>query len=304
MRNLTLLTVAFMVAALFGAPVAEAQVGTFSGLEVVGPLSGSQTGVNTGIALWIKYNGSSTGTIEVDATTGDIELEAAGAVDATVSCPEADLDGVIDVSDASCNTWIEVVDAINMGGSNWSAVLGPVDSADAPGDNLLVLAETDEYIRVGRALYLEADVDGALAQNAVVTSIGLYPPGAANEAVGQGTKFHFSGASPNRNPFGKLISVLTYFSLKQTSTGTIADTIIRAVKREYVGNRTNGFDLQESNKRIVWQETGGATTADNINDFSNFPLISNPGEVFLLETGSSTDQSVVINVVAGALLQK
>ena len=303
MRRLTL-AVAFLVAASLTAPLALAEVGRFSGLKVLGPLSGSQTGVNTGIALWIKYVGvtATTPTVEVDAATGDIELRLDAVADALVSCPEGDLDGVIDVSDAACNTWIEVVDAINMGGSGWAAVLGPVDSAADPSDHLLVLAVTDDDLSQGRALYLEADVDGALGQNAVETWIGLYPAGSGAETTDTG-QFFFNGRQPNKNPFAKKISVLTYFSLNQTSTGTIADTIVRAVHREYRGNPTNGFDLTER-VRVVYQLTGGATTVDSIVDFSNFPLIGAPGEFFTVETGSSTDQSAVVNVVAGAILER
>ena len=96
---------------------------------------------------------------------------------------------------------------------------------------------------------------------------------------------------------------MTYWSLNQVSGGTIADTIVRTLKREYRGSSLNGFDLDER-EHIVYQMTGGATTVDNIGNFVNFPILSAPGWFFTIETGSSSDQSAVLNVAGGALLER
>ena len=310
MRNLTRLTVALMATVLLTAGlIGHAAVGEISGMKLVSPLGQAHSTLDENPVFWVKFistdTTNTTGTVEVDATTGDIEFQVGGAADVSVSCPETDLDGVLDTSDAGCNTWIEIVDACNMGGSNWACVLGPVNSGDAPGDALATLAATDEDLRKGLGLYADANVDGALAQNAVVTSLGLYPVevGATSaNSGGNAGAFFFSNRAPNKNPFRNKVSVLSRALTNQTSTGTIAVTNIYAIFREYRGDNTNGYNLFER-MRTVWSETGAATTVDGDLDFSQFPLISPKGWFFALETGSSTDQTTVNNVITGALAE-
>jgi hypothetical protein len=305
MRKLTTLAVALLVAATFAVAPASAGVGEFSGLKIVGPLHGAQSTLDANPAIWVKYVGvtATTPTIQVAAGTGDIQFELDGTVSALVSCPEGDLDGVIDVSDGDCDTFLEVVNAINMGGSGWAAVLGPVQGSETSTDALATLAETDEDLSKGLGLFLDDNYAGQTP----VLQIGLYPvgPGATTAASPSGNAgaFFFSGREPNKNPFGNKVSLLTYFSETKTSAGTISDTIVYGITREYRGNRTNGFDLFER-VRTVWTETGGATTSNNTTDFSNFPLVSAPGEFFTLRTGSSTTVSAINNVVTGALAER
>jgi hypothetical protein len=303
MRNLKTLAVIFAVTAFLGA-ASFAAVGEFSGLKIVGPLSGAQSSLDANPVLWVKYisTTSSTPTVQVAAGTGDIQFEVNGSVDTTVACPEGDDDGVIDVSDGSCDTFIEVVNAINQAGSNWAAVLGPVLTTDSTTDALATLAETDEDLSKGLGLYYDDGYAGAT----VVFGTPLFPPsvGATTAASGGNAgAFFFSGREPNKNPFEDRISLLTYFRELKGSTGTISNTIVYGSYREYRGNRTVGFDLYDRT-RTLWTETGGANDTENTTDFSNFPLISAPGEFLWLRTGSSTNIDAIGNVVTGALAER
>jgi hypothetical protein len=310
MRNLTRLTVALMATVLLTVGLtAVAEVGHFQNFEIVGPLGQAQTALDTNPVFWVKYIGdNATANVEVDATTGDIEFTSAAGADTSVSCPETDDDGVLDVSAGACDTWIEIVNACNQAGSDWACALGPVLGSDNPGDALATLAATDEDLSKGLGLHYDSDVDGALGQNAVVTSLGLYPVsvGATTAASGGNAgSFFFTGGQQGgvaKNPFEGYVSIFARGSTNQTSAGTIAVTNIYEIFREYRGNPTIGYDLFE---RVFtrWTETGAATTADGDLDFQDFPLVSSRGSFFALETGSSTDQSTITNIVAGVLVK-
>jgi hypothetical protein len=56
--------------------------------------------------------------------------------------------------------------------------------------------------------------------------------------------------------------------------------------------------------RTVWSQTGGATATQATLDFSNFPLISAPGEAFLARIGSSTDITVQNLNAVGVFAQR
>jgi hypothetical protein len=303
MRNLKRLTVALMATVLLTAGMtAYSGLGQFHNFEIVGTLSQAQSTLDANPVIWIKYIGATaTANVEVDAATGDIELTSAAGVDTTVACPEGDDDGVIDVSDASCNTWLEVVNAINQADSDWVAVLGPVLGSDVSTDALATLAATDEDLSKGLGLFYDDAFTGAT----IITSLGLYPPevGATTAASGGNAgAFFFNGDFPNKNPFARTRSILSRASTRQTSTGTIAVTNVFEIFREYRGNPTLGYDLFER-VRTRWTETGAATTAQGDLNFQNFPLVSSEGAFFALETGSSTNLTAVNHVVAGVLVK-
>lgn len=290
MRKLLAFLAVFALAAI---PV-SAQVGQFAGLEVVGPAHGQSTAADDNVALWVKYISTtrSTPTVQVSAD-GDIQFEVDGSVDTTVACPETDDDGVIDVSDGSCDTMLEVVNAINQAGSNWRAVLGSVLAADTSTDALATLSETDTDLTKGLGLFYDTNFAGSTP----TVSALLLPPNVV-QTSGDAGSFFFNGPGVNTNPFARLFTLFTYFSETKTSGGTIGATIIYGVHREYKGNATVGWDLDETS-RTAWTETGGATTVNNTTDFSNFPLVSREGEAFLLRISSSTTISAQTLVGAG-----
>lgn len=81
------------------------------------------------VSLLIKYVGANSATVTVEAD-GNLTFKSgtsgAEAADTSLECPvSGGLGGIIDVSDAACNTVGEVLDIINASGS-WIAV--PVDA--------------------------------------------------------------------------------------------------------------------------------------------------------------------------------
>jgi len=260
--------IALVAAALLAVTPAFAEL-PFTGYKAKGPIAGTSVALDTDVALYVQYVGTSSGipTVQVSAG-GDIQFEVDGSVDTTVACPEADDDGIIDVSDSACNTMIEVVNAINQGGSSEDAFAS--------------LSETDTDAKVGLPIYYDSNFAGSAP-----TATALVRP--VRGAAKTDASFFFVGPGKglNPNPFAGGVSFLSGVSEKKSSGGTIADTVVYGVFREYRGNPTNGFDLYEV-IRTVWSQTGGANATQATLDFSNFPLVSAPGEAFIARIGSST----------------
>lgn len=291
MRNSTLRSVvAVAVAALFAVTPVFAEL-PFTGYRAVGPIAGVSTAADSDPVFFVKYIGSTAGkpTVEV-SSGGDITLKIAGSVDATVGCP-THVTGIIDVSDTSCDTFIEVANAINMS-DNWRAVLVNALGTDNANDSLATLSATDTNIRTtGVPLYYDTNYVSVLDPNSEVTVL-VRPPGADGG-------FFFQGLNLNSNPFGGFTSFLSGVSEKKTSTGTIQATVIYGVTRVYSGvSRALSETI-----RTVWSQTGAATATQGTLDFSNFPLVSSPGEAFIVRIGSSTTISAQNLNAVGVLAQ-
>lgn len=289
--------IALAAAALLAVTPAFAEL-PFTGYKAKGPIAGTSTTADDNVALYVKYVGTSSGipTIQVSAA-GDIQFEVDGSVDTTVACPEADDDGIIDVSDAACNTFTEVVNAINQGGSNWRAVLVSRLGTDSSDGTLALLAETDTNVKLGAPIYFDNNNTAVNADNVTVL---VYPP--QNPADGSWF-FQGPGKDLNKNPFAGGTSFLSAGTETKTSGGTIGATVIYGVFREYRGNPTSGYDLYEV-IRTVWSETGGATATENQFDFSNFPLVSEAGEAFVVRVSSSTSITAQNVNVVGVFAQQ
>lgn len=298
MRNFLRSAVALAVAAFLAVGPVFAEL-PFTGYKARGPIAGTSTTADDNVALYVQYVGTATTkpTIQVDAATGDIQFEVAGSVDTSVACPEADDDGVIDVSDTACNTMIEVVNAINQGGSNWRAVLVSALGTDASTDAFASLSETDVNVRIGAPIYYDTNFDGSAPTVTVLVKPVEGPPSDGSFF------FNGPGGGLNLNPFRGGVSFLSAVSEKKTSGGTIAATVVYAVFREYRGSPSTGYDLYEV-IRTVWSQTGGATATQATLDFSNFPLVSAPGEAFIARIGSSTTISVQNLNAVGVFAQK
>jgi len=287
---------ALLTAALLAVTPAFAEL-PFTGYTARGPIAGTSTTADDNVALYVQYVGSASTkpTIQV-SSDGDIQFEVAGAVDTTVACPEGDDDGVIDVSDSACNTMIEVVNAINQGGSNWRAVLVAALGTDVSTDAFATLSETDTNVRIGAPIYYDTNYAGSTPEVTVLVAPVFNPADGS-------FFFQGPGGGLNKNPFARGVSFLSGVSEKKTSGGTIAATVVYGVFREYRGSPASGFDLYEV-IRTVWSQTGGATATQATLDFSNFPLVSAEGEAFIARIGSSTTISAQNLNAVGVFAQK
>jgi hypothetical protein len=170
-----LLALALIAPVSFSGPVtSEAQAPDFRSVA-----AGAASAV-TYYPLIVKYVGNDPdgGTVTVDAATGDITLKtgpvASSTADATVECPVSGaLGGAIDVSNAACDTFGEVVDAIN-GSANWVAVIQDGLRSDTSINTLTTLAETTAATAAGLALAGDGAVSLKLA-------VALVPFSARND---------------------------------------------------------------------------------------------------------------------------
>lgn len=126
---------------------------------------------DTPVAIVVKYVGSSTsGLVAIDAGTGDLTFTD-GAVSSEVAntdfeCPvSGSLGGVIDVSNAACNTLGEVVDTINGvcstcagTSSKWRAFILDGTRADSSNDTLVTISATAATAEAGLNLAWDTSV--------------------------------------------------------------------------------------------------------------------------------------------------
>jgi len=296
MRKLLTLAAALVALAAFTAPVSAQPVGPVGGFRLIGPATGAVTADDTTVALYVKYVGSTAGkpTVEVDSsTTRDITFKIAGSVDTTVGCPTIGT-GIIDTSNAACDTFGEIINKVMGQSPNWLLIPGALLATESSNATLKALSATDTNIRTdGVALYFD---NQNVNVSADLVSVVVGPPGGADASFW--TLGH-SGPGVNANPFSDMYTFLSGFSEKKTSGGTIGATIVYAVKSVFKGVLGSTATYTETS-RVAWQETGGATTVQLKEDFSQFPLVAAPGEHFILRVSSSTSISAEAVVAAGA----
>jgi len=261
-----ILTLAFLLAA--PAVFAQNSVAT----NIASDTAGS-------VAMLIKYIGTgSAATVEIDAATGDIELEVNNVADNTnvdqSSVCAGGTANSLDVDDAQCNTFGEVVDLINAS-THWRAVLVGALRSDTLVNTLQTMAEVQATRTDGLALYLDSAVadwaGNPLVPQGCLTDIRCYmtPQGKILE-----------------NPFaGKMIDLrwLAGYSTYDTAS----NFYIYSVKNSYRGNGT----LAET-VTTLWQEATGASTANKqLTQFQYFGLLGRPHERLVVRIVSTTNTS-------------
>ena len=177
--------------------------------------------------------------------------------------------------------------------SNWILVPGALLASESSNATLKALSATDTNIRTtGVPLYFD---NQNVQTNADLVSVVIGPP------TGADAKFWTLGQSAGvyANPFADTYTLLSGFSEKKTSGGTLGQTIVYAVKSVFAGVLGSTATYTET-VRTAWTETGGATTVQLKEDFSNFPLIAAPGEHFILRVSSSTSITAEQLVGVGA----
>ena len=140
------------------------------------PAVGGTGADDTQVAMLIKFIGQTgvlrdAGTVEI-AADGNIILKSGpvGALiaDTTLECPVSGaLGGIIDVSDAACDTFGEVVDMINGATGEWVAVLVNARRADTSDDIGLDIGPLDASKPEGFQMQVDTSV-------AIQTSVTLF----------------------------------------------------------------------------------------------------------------------------------
>lgn len=226
--------------------------------------------VSTDTPLVVKYIGSSAiAKLAVDASTGDLTFTQ-GAVgtetDTTLECPVSGaLGGVIDVSNAACDTLGEVVDIINAS-TDWRAVIVDGLRADSANNTLITLA-ADAGVQAPGGLGLLNDGTVSLTMTRALTdkrTMASYLGGGNTLLV---------------NPFRGERTVAYQFSATTTySSGTSTLQVI-SVKPDI----RNGSETAT----VVWSAAGGATTVLGTLNFQPFGIFGRKDEKLLVRVLNS-----------------
>lgn len=239
-----------------------------SGETVAASFADDQT-----VALLIRYVGTNaSGKVAVEAdgnlTFIDGALAAEAATD-SFECPVSGaLGGVVDVSDAACDTMGEVVDIINASG-DWVAVIMDGLRADSSDDVMLAAASAQAQAVDGYKVYFDTTV--ALHAGWALTtqrSLQNYVDDAGNFYV---------------NPFDDYRTIVHKMSELSTFTGT--STI------QFISVKTN-YRTGAETSTVLWSEAGGATTVLKTIDLTPYGYMSKKGEKLLVRVLNTTDMSV------------
>lgn len=302
MRKFMLLLAAFLLS-----------IGVVSSQQVQGPeftsvAFGSYSGQDDTIAaaashapILVKYVGNlESGTVDLNSNAIELHSGALGSEDNAPSDSSdvntGDVCGTtnnaLDVTDTECDTAQELVEVINDSGAPWVAVLSGLhgdevlvaadyeDPADAqaglPGGYVIEIDNSDED-DMGLLVIPFSGVDAAVSALSELRNIEpfLFRPTAGT-----------SVQTLKANPFEGRRTVLTRVSAVVDST-SVWDLNIYAVRYSAGGTRS---------ERLVYT-TSDTTDATNeeLTFLQQAPLVSNPGETFLI---SVTDDALVTATIS------
>jgi hypothetical protein len=252
------------------------------------PVGGALTAVSTDTALVVKYIGGLSGGGEVAvAAGGDITLTIGTVADTTTECPVSGAyAGVIDVSDASCNTLGEVCDAINFS-ANWRCAIVNGLRSDSSDDTLVTISASTADSKDGLALKRDTAVALAMYQS-------LIPSESIQSFIinGQSTP----GVVPN--PFAQHRTAITGGTATVT-TGGAATIALYGVTSNYAKGALNaagtGFVGGSETVRTIFSIPGAATTVEKELAFlSRAPVVSKKGEKLVLKVSATSSLTVPI----------
>jgi len=236
------------------------------GLQVVPiqPMSDARNQADTAPAMVIKYfapaggGTAMTGTTTVAFATQAITFLVNGAAYAGFECPVSGaLGGIIDISNAACNTAGEIVATINSTPANFATgyfraglmAAQASDAITASGALVAQTATTDVSSPNGMALYWNNTV--SFPEYLTMWDRNIL---ARNQMTPKGLP---------KNPYDNLGTLVQYVGEKITNGGTIGQLTCYAVKPNYIqggGCTTGGCGAYSEAVRTVYTETAGATT--------------------------------------------
>lgn len=243
------------------------------------------------VAFLVKYYGTSTSgsaTMQV-ANGGAITFQVAGAAYTGFECPVAGaLGGIIDTTNASCNTLDEVIETINGNctgcASDFRAVLVDGLTTDASA-GLLTAGATQVTTAAGLPAYFDTtDTDNLHEGRALVpgncqTNIACWVTPAGNII---------------ENPFGGLQTYVRWVEGYNTYGGGTSLLKIYSVKP------SNKIKNTTETITTLWSEAMGATTVNKqFTQFQNIPVYGRPNEKVVVRIFNDNSQSVVVLLADG-----
>lgn len=244
------------------------------------PVSAALTAISTDTAMFVKYVGTATSaTVDVNAATGDLTFQVSAAAADTLECPVSGaLGGIIDVSDAACDTLGEVVDAINdscrVNASNcWRAALVDGMRSDSSNNTLDTLSAAQAGVADGLALKFDTAVLFKLSQALIPASSRTIKTFLGTGTVTTGTPTGGTavgrGAALIPNPYTGTQTVLFIANATTTYASGTSNFEVWAVRPSVSpGASQKGSETTQ----LLYSTAGGATTANKVFDFSQFGL--------------------------------
>lgn len=256
---------------LVGAQSFGGPVNPFKTVEAAG---GGFGAISTDTAILIRYVGPGVATAPtVAVASGSITLKTNGAADTSTECPvSGPLGGIIDLTNAACDTLGEVVDAINAPGSNWRAVILDGLRSDTSNGMFTTFADsaTDVSSVNGRAIFWLTTAFHA--QTFSVTSqrgLGAYVDAKTGNL----------NLDPFKNNRPQLLGVTAQY------TGTGASTLnIYSVRDTYNPTTRAGTQVVTT----LYSSPGAATTVQFTPTLSSYGILGNWGEHIIVRYQAAT----------------
>lgn len=294
-------TLAVLASLVLAASFASAQVVGPSFKEAT-PVSTAITALDTTPAIVIKYfppvggaSGATTATVAVESD-GNLTFTVGGAAYTGFELPVSGaLGGVIDVSDASANTWGEVVAAINSTpvtfatGYFRAALVGVLASDSSDNAGLADAADTDvARPDVGEIVYIDSDTDDD-------DTLALWDSA-------EGASYFIGSRNIAQNPQADTQYLVNYVSGTVTNGGTVGDFNIYGVTTKYVtGRGCNAAgdcgEVSESVRTILFEATASTTVNTTAAEFP-YGFFTRLGERLVVRTDSSGADTTVVQISA------
>jgi len=275
--------------------------------------------VDTTVAFYIRYVGSSAAT-STAAVTGNnaLLLVDGGAADATVNVQDTNAcgatPGTLDLTNANCDTYGELVDRINKS-KNWVAVLAGVLRSETSNANVNNVAASN-LVKNPEGLAITVKTSAQL----VVTAIGLPGGGRLTAGLLAGQRglptfgipggiqnwipVSFAGIPTTTGagkpggafvPFADTDTSLLYASENVTSGGTVGNMIVYCVYESYKFNGGLGSTETAIN---LFQKAGAATTVTGtLNEFINSGGLKCSGGKLLYRISATTNLTAPVLVL-------
>jgi len=243
------------------------------------PVGGAITADDTSVALLVRYVGTSAGGGEVAVESdGNLTFTVNTSADTTFECPvNSTLGGVIDVSNAACNTLGEVCDAIN--GLNGAGGGGAPGSATQTDFRCVIIngrrSDTVDDMFLAASILPADSADGYAVlwdtSVALKSTLALLPPEAKKIGFYLGPPPSYT---PKSKPFANTRTFVTW-AWEDSSTCTGADTF--SVLAENDSDPKSGTD-----QTLYGPIATNTTTAVEFSNLSHSPVFGNFGAKVLV----------------------
>lgn len=279
----TVLAFAFAVAAWAGAAYVYAQ-------SVI-PVGITIAAVSTDVPILVRYVGSATSAdVAVDAATGDLTFRVSTAAYTGFECPvSGGLGGVIDVSDAACNTMEEVVDTINGNctgcSSDFRAVLLDSLGTDNANNTLITLAATELTRTDGLGLLNDGTTAFYASRALVPADMRKIQP--------------YLGGPPSyrllENPFAGRQAWVRYMDATTTYGSGTSNFKVYSVKT------SNAVNTRETITTLSTLAGGASTVFGAVTNFVNNPLPCRVNEKCIVRIENSAAMTAAVFNATGEL---